>query len=106
MLHLLNHVAPVTAASEHAVNEQLAAAAPFIGMLAFAVFVGLLLITASYSSRGKSPEIGEYQDLIANGVIDPVKVTRSALANAASIASLLLTTETLVVDKKEDDDSK
>jgi chaperonin GroEL len=37
------------------------------------------------------------------GVIDPVKVTRSALENAASIASLLLTTETLVVEKKEED---
>lgn len=42
-------------------------------------------------------------DLIADGVIDPLKVTRSALANAASIASLLLTTETLVVDKPEED---
>jgi chaperonin GroEL len=37
-------------------------------------------------------------------VIDPVKVTRSALANAASIASLLLTTETLVVEKPEEED--
>ena len=36
--------------------------------------------------------------------IDPVKVTRSALANAASIASLLLTTETLVVEKPEEED--
>lgn len=62
MLHLLNHAALLSAASEHPVNEELAAAAPFIGMLAFAVFVGLLLITASYSSRGKSPEIGEYED--------------------------------------------
>ena len=43
-------------------------------------------------------------DLVAAGVIDPVKVTRSALANAASIASLLLTTETLVVDKPDDED--
>ena len=40
----------------------------------------------------------------AGRVIDPVKVTRSALANAASIAALLLTTETLVVDKREDED--
>ena len=46
-----------------------------------------------------------YEDLIAAGVIDPVKVTRSALANAASIASLLLTTETLVVDKPEDEEN-
>jgi chaperonin GroEL len=39
------------------------------------------------------------------GVIDPVKVTRSALENAASIASLLLTTETLVVEKKEEEEA-
>ena len=43
----------------------------------------------------------EYGDLLAAGVIDPVKVTRSALANAASIAGMLLTTEVLVVGKKE-----
>ena len=46
-----------------------------------------------------------YGDLYADGVIDPVKVTRSALANAASIASLLLTTETLVVEKPEEEES-
>ncbi|MBT0767899.1 chaperonin GroEL [Kineosporia sp. J2-2] len=43
----------------------------------------------------------EYGDLIAKGIIDPVKVTRSALRNAASIASMVLTTDTLVVDKPE-----
>jgi chaperonin GroEL len=48
---------------------------------------------------GLNAATGEYVDLIAAGVIDPVKVTRSALANAASIASMLLTTETLVVEK-------
>ncbi|MEV5463687.1 chaperonin GroEL, partial [Streptomyces cellulosae] len=47
---------------------------------------------------------GEYGDLVKAGVIDPVKVTRSALENAASIASLLLTTETLVVEKKEEEE--
>ncbi|WP_460357138.1 chaperonin GroEL [Mycobacterium sp. ZZG] len=41
----------------------------------------------------------EYGDLIADGVIDPVKVTRSALVNAASVARMILTTETAVVDK-------
>lgn len=45
-----------------------------------------------------------YEDLFKAGVIDPVKVTRSALSNAASIAGLLLTTETLVVDKPEEDE--
>jgi chaperonin GroEL len=48
---------------------------------------------------GLNAATGEYVDLVAAGVIDPVKVTRSALANAASIASMLLTTETLVVEK-------
>ena len=45
---------------------------------------------------------GEYGDLMAKGIIDPVKVTRSALRNAASIASMVLTTDTLVVEKKEE----
>jgi chaperonin GroEL len=45
---------------------------------------------------------GEYGDLLAKGIIDPVKVTRSALRNAASIASMVLTTETLVVEKPEE----
>ncbi|MDQ6738476.1 MAG: chaperonin GroEL [Gemmatimonadota bacterium] len=43
-----------------------------------------------------------YEDLVQAGVIDPTKVTRTALQNAASIAGLLLTTEALIVEKKED----
>jgi chaperonin GroEL len=54
---------------------------------------------------GLNAATGEYVNLIKAGVIDPVKVTRSALRNAASIASMVLTTDTLVVEKKEDDDS-
>ena len=57
------------------------------------------------AGEGYNVATGQYGDLIGQGVIDPVKVTRSALANAASIASLLLTTETLVVAKKEDKDA-
>ncbi|MFD9063674.1 chaperonin GroEL [Kitasatospora purpeofusca] len=53
--------------------------------------------------QGFNAATGEYGDLVKAGVIDPVKVTRSALENAASIASLLLTTETLVVEKKEEE---
>jgi chaperonin GroEL len=45
----------------------------------------------------------QYEDLVEAGVIDPTKVTRTALQNAASIASLLLTTECVVVEKKEDE---
>ena len=43
----------------------------------------------------------EYVDMVAKGIIDPAKVTRSALQNAASIAAMLLTTETLIADKPE-----
>jgi chaperonin GroEL len=58
------------------------------------------------AGQGYNAATGEYGDLIKAGVIDPVKVTRSALENAASIASLLLTTETLVVEKKEDESAE
>jgi chaperonin GroEL len=43
----------------------------------------------------------EIEDLVAAGIVDPAKVTRSALENAASIASMLLTTEALVAEKPE-----
>src|SRR5208283_4582436 len=56
------------------------------------------------AGHGYNAATGEYGDLIAQGVIDPVKVTRSAVQNAASIAGMLLTTEALVVDKPEDDE--
>jgi chaperonin GroEL len=51
--------------------------------------------------HGYNAATGEYGDLVAQGVIDPVKVTRSAVLNAASIAAMLLTTEVLVADKPE-----
>ncbi len=44
---------------------------------------------------------GQYGDMISNGIVDPTKVTRSALQNAASVAAMVLTTESLVADKKE-----
>jgi chaperonin GroEL len=53
---------------------------------------------------GFNAATGEYGDLVAQGVLDPVKVTRSALINATSIAGLLLTTETLIVEKPEEED--
>jgi chaperonin GroEL len=53
---------------------------------------------------GLNAATGEYEDLMKAGVIDPAKVTRAALQNAASIASLLLTTEALVADKPEQAD--
>ena len=59
--------------------------------------------TQTYRQEGDlDAAAGTYVDLVAAGVVDPVKVTRSAVANAASIAGLLITTETLVADKPED----
>jgi chaperonin GroEL len=55
------------------------------------------------ANHGYNAATGEYGDLVAQGVIDPVKVTRSAVQNAASIAGMLLTTETLVVEKPEEE---
>jgi len=51
--------------------------------------------------HGLNAATGEYEDLVAAGVIDPAKVTRSALQNAASIAALFLTTEVVIADKPE-----
>ncbi|MFB7779516.1 chaperonin GroEL [Streptomyces bauhiniae] len=51
--------------------------------------------------NGLNAATGEYVDMIAEGIIDPAKVTRSALQNAASIAALFLTTEAVIADKPE-----
>ncbi len=53
------------------------------------------------NSEGFNAAVGEYTDLITAGIIDPTKVTRSALQNAGSIAALLLTTEALIADLPE-----
>ena len=59
-------------------------------------------VEAQSGSNGFNAATGEMVDLIDAGVIDPVKVTRAALQNAASIAGLLLTTEALIADKPEE----
>jgi len=56
------------------------------------------------ANYGFNAATGEYQDLVENGVIDPTKVTRTALENAASISGLMLTTECLIVEKKEEEE--
>ncbi|WP_454083778.1 chaperonin GroEL [Georgenia sp. Marseille-Q6866] len=53
------------------------------------------------AGQGLNAATGDYEDLLAAGIADPVKVTRSALENAASIAGLFLTTEAIVADKPE-----
>jgi chaperonin GroEL len=68
---------------------------------------GSIVVEKVRSSREKNTgfnaQTGEYEDLVAAGVIDPTKVTRTALQNAASVAGLLLTTECVVVEKKEEE---
>ncbi|TMR07126.1 chaperonin GroEL [Actinomadura soli] len=65
-------------------------------------YVVVSKVRALQPGHGYNAATNEYGDLIAQGVIDPVKVTRSAVTNAASIAGMLLTTEVLVVDKPEE----
>jgi chaperonin GroEL len=62
-------------------------------------YVVVAKVRAAKFGKGLNAATGEYVDLAKAGIVDPVKVTRSAVANAASIAGLLLTTETLVVEK-------
>jgi chaperonin GroEL len=56
-------------------------------------------------ANGYNVATGEYEDLVAGGVVDPTKVTRTAIINAASVAGLLLTTECLITDLPEDSKS-
>ncbi|HEU5261480.1 MAG TPA: chaperonin GroEL [Gemmatimonadales bacterium] len=65
-----------------------------------AIVVGKVKESAKLN-YGYNAQTDEYEDLVAAGVIDPTKVTRTALQNAASIAGLLLTTECVVAEKKE-----
>lgn len=53
------------------------------------------------TGKGFNALVEEYVDMISAGIVDPVKVTRSALQNAASVASMVLTTESLVTDIPE-----
>ncbi|MFV1962588.1 MAG: chaperonin GroEL [Acidimicrobiia bacterium] len=59
-------------------------------------------VRAAEGASGFNAATGEYEDLVAAGIIDPAKVTRATLQNAASIAALLLTTEALVAEQPED----
>ena len=58
-------------------------------------------IKNSKDGIGFNALIEEYEDMVASGIVDPAKVTRSALQNAASVASMVLTTESIVADKED-----
>jgi chaperonin GroEL len=61
--------------------------------------------TQKQINYGFNAATGQYEDLVKAGVIDPTKVTRSALQNASSIASLMLTTEAMVCEPREDEEN-
>ncbi|MEX2621660.1 MAG: TCP-1/cpn60 chaperonin family protein, partial [Egibacteraceae bacterium] len=84
-----------------------ALSAPLYWIAANAGANGFLVVdrvTSAKTGHGWNALTDEYGDLLARGVIDPAKVTRSALENAASIAAMLLTTEILVADMPEVED--
>ena len=58
-------------------------------------------VRSSKSGTGFDSSKEEYVDMKKAGIVDPTKVTRSALQNAASVASMILTTESVIVEKKE-----
>ena len=60
------------------------------------------IVTENKANFGFDAYNEEYKDMLEAGIVDPAKVTRSALQNAASVASMVLTTESLVAEKKED----
>ena len=63
-------------------------------------------VVESKGNMGYNALTGEYEDLVKAGVIDPTKVTRTALANAASVATLLLTSDALIAEKPKEEKAK
>jgi chaperonin GroEL len=63
-------------------------------------------ILAEKGNHGYNALTDKYEDLVAAGVIDPTKVARTALANAASVATLLLTSDALIAEKPKEDKGK
>ncbi|MBO9135249.1 TCP-1/cpn60 chaperonin family protein, partial [Rhizobium sp. B209b/85] len=66
------------------------------------IIVGKIL-ESNTDNYGYNAQTGEYGDMIAMGIVDPVKVVRTALQNAASVASLLITTEAMIAEAPKKD---
>jgi chaperonin GroEL len=85
---------------------QKALEAPLVWIAANAGLEGAIVVSKVRDQKwghGFNAATLAYGDLVADGVVDPVKVTRYAVANAASIARMVLTTEASVVEKKEEE---
>ncbi|CCH77145.1 chaperonin large subunit [Nostocoides japonicum T1-X7] len=111
LLHAVSVIADLPLEGDEATGAAIvrkAAAEPLRWIAENAGFQGYVAVSKVAElepGNGLNAATGEYGDLVKAGVIDPVKVTRSALRNAASIASMVLTTDTLVVDKKEEEEA-
>jgi chaperonin GroEL len=108
LLHAANQLGELGLRDDQATGVAIvraASAAPLRWIAANAGFEGSVVVAKVREmgwGHGFDAETETYGDLIAAGIVDPVKVTRSALINAASIARMLLTTESAVVDKPEE----
>jgi len=67
------------------------------------LFIGAEQVATTATFQAVNAATGEFVDMVAAGIVDPTKVVRSALQHAASIASLLLTTEAIVTDIPEEE---
>jgi chaperonin GroEL len=108
LLHAANQLGELGLRDDQATGVAIvraASAAPLRWIAANAGFEGSVVVAKVREmgwGHGFDAETETYGDLIAAGIVDPVKVTRSALINAASIARMLLTTESAVVDKTKE----
>ena len=66
-------------------------------------FRGFLPVVIDVETGGFNAQTGEYQNLVKNGIVDPTKVVRTALQDAASIAGLLVTTEAMIAELPKKD---
>jgi chaperonin GroEL len=111
LLRAAEAVAKMDVTGEEAVGRDIVARAMEEPLRLIAENAGVegSLVVARLREEKKASNVGfnaatmKYEDLMAAGIIDPAKVTRSALQNAASIAAMLLTTEACVTDKPEKD---
>ena len=107
LLHAANSIGDLGLAGDEATGAAIvrrACAAPVHWISANAGFEGSVVaakVREAQWGHGFDAEAETYRDLVAAGIIDPVKVTRSAIVNAASIARMVLTTESAVVEKPE-----
>jgi len=60
------------------------------------------LLEANKKNHGFDASVGEYVDMIEKGIIDPAKVVRTCITDSSGVASLMITTEAMIVDVKED----